>query len=107
MIQVVPRLPFQNPQEPLTKKINQELNQEGENAFYDYQLPMAIIRLKQALGRSMRREHQRSLTLVLDRRIVGKRYGKQIVASLAKEATIKTVSRSEVDEAVDKFLNEL
>lgn len=107
VIQVVPRLPFQNPQEPLTKKINQELNQEGKNAFYDYQLPMAIIRLKQALGRSMRREHQRSLTLVLDRRIVGKRYGKQIVTSLAKEATVKTVSRSEVDEAVDKFLNEL
>ena len=107
VIQVVPRLPFQNPQEPLTKKINQELNQEGKNAFYDYQLPMAIIRLKQALGRSMRREHQRSLTLILDRRIVGKRYGKQIVTSLAKEATVKTVSRSEVDEAVYKFLNEL
>ena len=107
VIQVVPRLPFQNPQEPLTRKINQELNQEGKNAFYDYQLPMAIIRLKQALGRSMRREHQRSLTLILDRRIVGKRYGKQIVTSLAKEATVKTVSRSEVDEAVDKFLNEL
>ena len=107
VIQIVPRLPFQNPQEPLTKKINQELIQEGKNAFYDYQLPMAIIRLKQALGRSMRREHQRSLTLILDRRIVGKRYGKQIVTSLAKEATVKTVSRSEVDEAVDKFLNEL
>ena len=107
VIQVIPRLPFQNPQEPLTKKINQELIQEGKNAFYDYQLPMAIIRLKQALGRSMRREHQRTLTLILDRRIVGKRYGKQIVTSLAKEATVKTVSQSEVDEAIDTFLNEL
>lgn len=107
MIQVVPRLPFQNPQEPLTKKINQELVQEGKNAFYDYQLPMAIIRLKQALGRSIRREHQRSLTLVLDRRIVGKRYGKQIVASLAKEATVKAITQSEVDETLDRFLNEL
>ncbi|MDU4441841.1 MAG: helicase C-terminal domain-containing protein, partial [Streptococcus mitis] len=107
VIQVIPRLPFQNPQEPLTKKINQELIQEGKNAFYDYQLPMAIIRLKQALGRSMRREHQRSLTLILDRRIVGKRYGKQIVTSLAKEATVKTVSQSEVDETIDTFLNEL
>lgn len=107
VIQVIPRLPFQNPQEPLTKKINQELNQEGKNAFYDYQLPMAIIRLKQALGRSMRREHQRTLTLILDRRIVGKRYGKQIVTSLAKEAAVKTVSQSEVDETIDTFLNEL
>ncbi len=107
VIQVVPRLPFQNPQEPLTKKINQELNQEGKNAFYDYQLPMAIIRLKQALGRSMRREHQRSLTLVLDRRIVGKRYGKQIVNSLEKEASVTTIAQSEVNEAIDRFLNEL
>ena len=107
MIQVVPRLPFQNPQEPLTKKINQELIQEGKNAFYDYQLPMAIIRLKQALGRSMRREHQRSLTLILDRRIVGKRYGKQIVTSLAKEASITTIAQSEVNEVIDRFLNEL
>ena len=106
VIQVVPRLPFQNPQEPLTKKINQELNQEGKNAFYDYQLPMAIIRLKQALGRSMRREHQRSLTLILDRRIVGKRYGKQIVTSLAKEASVTTIAQSEVSEAIDRFLNE-
>ncbi len=107
VIQVVPRLPFQNPQEPLTKKINQELIQEGKNAFYDYQLPMAIIRLKQALGRSMRREHQRSLTLILDKRIVGKRYGKQIVTSLAKEASVTTIAQSEVNEAIDRFLNEL
>ena len=107
VIQVVPRLPFQNPQEPLTKKINQELIQEGKNAFYDYQLPMAIIRLKQALGRSTRREYQRSLTLILDRRIVGKRYGKQIVTSLAKEAIVTTIAQSEVNEAIDRFLNEL
>ena len=107
VIQVVPRLPFQNPQEPLTKKINQELIQEGKNAFYDYQLPMAIIRLKQALGRSTRREYQRSLTLILDRRIVGKRYGKQIVTSLAKEASVTTIAQSEVNEAIDRFLNEL
>ena len=107
VIQVVPRLPFQNPQEPLTKKINQELNQEGKNAFYDYQLPMAIIRLKQALGRSMRREHQRSLTLILDRRIVGKRYGKQIVTSLAKETSVTTIAQSAVNKTIDRFLSEL
>ena len=107
MIQVVPRLPFQNPQDSLTKKDQSGTESRRENAFYDYQLPMAIIRLKQALGRSMRHEHQRSLTLILDRRIVGKRYGKQIVASLAKEATVETVYQSEVYEVIDKILNEL
>ena len=106
VIQIVPRLPFQNPQEPLTKKINQELSQEGKNPFYDYQLPMAIIRLKQALGRSMRREHQRALTLILDNRMVGKRYAKQIVTSLSKEATIKTLATPEIKKAIQDFLNE-
>ena len=106
VIQIVPRLPFQNPQEPLTKKINQELSQEGKNPFYDYQLPMAIIRLKQALGRSMRREHQRALTLILDNRMVGKRYAKQIVTSLSKEATIKTLAKPEIKKAIQDFLNE-
>ena len=58
MIQVIPRLPFQNPQEPLTKKAKPELRQEGK-ILYDYQLPMAIIRLKQALGRTVRRPQPR------------------------------------------------
>ncbi len=58
VIQVIPRLPFQNPQEPLTRKLNHELRQEGKNPFYDYQLPMAIIRLKQALGRTIRKEER-------------------------------------------------
>ena len=107
VIQVIPRLPFQNPQEPLTKKINLELSQEGKNPFYDYQLPMAIIRLKQALGRSMRREHQRALTLILDSRMVGKRYAKQIVTSLSKEVTIKTCARSELNKVIQDFFNGL
>ena len=67
---------------------------------------MAIIRLKQALGRSMRREHQRALTLILDNRMVGKRYAKQIVTSLSKEATIKTLAKSEIKKAIQDFLNE-
>lgn len=104
VIQVIPRLPFQNPQDPLTKKINQELSQEGKNPFYDYQLPMAIIRLKQAMGRSVRREGQGSLTLILDNRVVGKRYGKQIANSLAEEFTVKEISKSEINETIRCFL---
>ena len=104
VIQVIPRLPFQNPQDPLTKKINQELSQEGKNPFYDYQLPMAIIRLKQAMGRSVRREGQGSLTLILDNRVVGKRYGKQIANSLAEESNVKAISKSEINETIRCFL---
>ena len=72
VIQVIPRLPFQNPQEPLARKLNHELRQEGKNPFYDYQLPMAIIRLKQALGRTIRKEEQISIAVILDSRVVHK-----------------------------------
>ncbi|TKD52515.1 bifunctional DnaQ family exonuclease/ATP-dependent helicase [Streptococcus mitis] len=104
VIQVIPRLPFQNPQEPLTRKLNHELRQEGKNPFYDYQLPMAIIRLKQALGRTIRKEEQASIAVILDSRVVHKRYGKQIRQALAKERTIREVNRKQITSAVIDFL---
>lgn len=104
VIQVIPRLPFQNPQEPLTRKLNHELRQEGKNPFYDYQLPMAIIRLKQALGRTIRKEAQASIAVILDSRVVHKRYGKQIRQALAKERTIREVNRKQITSAVSDFL---
>lgn len=104
MIQVIPRLPFQNPHEPLTKKLNQELRQEGKNPFYDYQLPMAIIRLKQALGRTVRRSDQGSIALILDSRVVSKRYGKQIAQALSKERAVQVLSRERLEPAVADFL---
>ena len=104
VIQVIPRLPFQNPQEPLTKKLNQELRQEGKNPFYDYQLPMAIIRLKQALGRTVRRPNQGSVAVILDSRVVSKRYGKQIAQTLSKERAVQVLSREQLEPAVAEFL---
>ena len=97
-------MPFQNPQEPLTKKLNQELRREGKNPFYDYQLPMAIIRLKQALGRTVRRPDQGSVAVILDSRVVSKRYGKQIAQTLSKERTVRVLAREQLGSAVADFL---
>ena len=68
---------------------------EGKNPFYDYQLPMAIIRLKQAIGRTMRRVGQRSAVLILDSRMASKRYGKQISKSLARSNRVRVISREQ------------
>ena len=105
VIEVVTRLPFQNPEDPFTKKMNQELRLEGKNPFYDYQLPMAIIRLKQAIGRTMRRVGQRSAVLILDSRMASKRYGKQISKSLARTNRVRVISREQVFSKVQEFLN--
>ena len=105
VIEVVTRLPFQNPEDPFAKKMNQELRLEGKNPFYDYQLPMAIIRLKQAIGRTMRRVGQRSAVLILDNRMSSKRYGKQISKALSRTSRVRNISRKQVFVNVQDFLN--
>jgi len=105
VIEVVTRLPFQNPEDPFTKKMNQELRLEGKNPFYDYQLPMAIIRLKQAIGRTMRRLGQRSAVLILDSRMASKRYGKQISKALARSNRVRVISREQIYINVQESLN--
>ena len=105
VIEVVTRLPFQNPEDPFTKKMNQELRLEGKNPFYDYQLPMAIIRLKQAIGRTMRRLGQRSSVLILDSRMTSKRYGKQISKALSQTSRVREVGKEQVFSKVQEFLH--
>ena len=103
VIEVVTRLPFQNPEEPFTKKMNQELRLEGKNPFYDYQLPMAIIRLKQAMGRALRNSHQSSSVLILDSRMVTKRYGKQIARSLSQNCRLREVNQDQIIKKIKTF----
>ena len=103
VIEVVTRLPFQNPEDPFTKKMNQELRLEGKNPFYDYQLPMAMIRLKQALGRTMRHLNQTSIVLILDSRMLTKRYGKQIVRSLSQNCRLEETNQGQVISKIAKF----
>ena len=103
VIEVVTRLPFQNPEDPFTKKMNQELRLEGKNPFYDYQLPMAIIRLKQALGRTMRHSNQSSIVLILDSRMLTKRYGKQIARSLSQNCRLEETNQGQVISKIAKF----
>ena len=103
VIEVVTRLPFQNPEDPFTKKMNQELRLEGKNPFYDYQLPMAIIRLKQALGRTMRHSNQISIVLILDSRMLTKRYGKQIARSLSQNCRLEETNQGQVISKIAKF----
>ena len=103
VIEVVTRLPFQNPEDPFTKKMNQEMRLEGKNPFYDYQLPMAIIRLKQALGRTMRHSNQISIVLILDSRMLTKRYGKQIARSLSQNCRLEETNQGQVISKIAKF----
>ncbi|MEQ9763911.1 bifunctional DnaQ family exonuclease/ATP-dependent helicase [Streptococcus sp. ZJ151] len=75
VILVITRLPFENPQEFLNQKMAKRLSREGKNPFTAYSLPVMMMRLKQALGRTSRRLDQKSAVLILDPRLIEKSYG--------------------------------
>ncbi|HFU4054861.1 TPA: bifunctional DnaQ family exonuclease/ATP-dependent helicase [Streptococcus suis] len=103
LIQVITRLPFDNPKDRFVQKINHHLRMEGKNPFYDYSLPMMMIKLKQAIGRTNRHDKQDSLVLVLDPRIHTKRYGQQILSFFGKEYTVLKPREEEIVEVVEEF----
>ncbi|MGU7919371.1 bifunctional DnaQ family exonuclease/ATP-dependent helicase [Streptococcus suis] len=103
LIQVITRLPFDNPKDRFVQKINHHLRKEGKNPFYDYSLPMMMIKLKQAIGRTNRHDNQDSLVLVLDPRIHTKRYGQHILSFFEKDYSMLSVDAKEIEGAIQDF----
>ncbi|WP_105113422.1 bifunctional DnaQ family exonuclease/ATP-dependent helicase [Streptococcus suis] len=103
LIQVITRLPFDNPKDRFVQKINHHLRKEGKNPFYDYSLPMMMIKLRQAIGRTNRHDNQDSLVLVLDSRIHTKRYGQQVLSFFEKDYQVLQPSERDMVAIVQEF----
>ncbi len=79
---VLTKLPFKVPTEPLTQARLERLAEEGEDGFFRYLLPHAALKLKQGFGRLIRSTGDAGVVLLLDRRVLTKRYGAAILAGL-------------------------
>lgn len=79
---VIDRLPFTPPDDPVLTARIERINATGGNAFMDYQLPHAVILLKQGAGRLIRDETDRGVLMICDPRLVGKSYGRRVWQSL-------------------------
>ncbi|HET7404153.1 MAG TPA: ATP-dependent DNA helicase, partial [Usitatibacter sp.] len=79
---VIDRLPFNPPDDPVLAACIERINRAGGNAFMDYQLPRAVISLKQGAGRLIRDEADRGTLVICDPRLVDKPYGKRIWRAL-------------------------
>jgi ATP-dependent DNA helicase DinG len=79
---VIDKLPFSVPSDPIVAARIRHLNQTGGNAFYEYQIPEAIILLKQGLGRLIRSRSDRGILSLLDKRIITRSYGRVFLKSL-------------------------
>jgi ATP-dependent DNA helicase DinG len=79
---VIDKLPFAPPDDPVVDARIRHLRRNGRNPFNEYQLPEAILKLKQGAGRLIRDEHDRGVLMVLDERLLSKGYGRAVLASL-------------------------
>jgi ATP-dependent DNA helicase DinG len=79
---IIDKLPFAPPDDPVVAARVQAINKAGRNGFMEYQLPEAIISLKQGAGRLIRDETDRGVLMICDPRLIGKSYGKRVWQSL-------------------------
>jgi ATP-dependent DNA helicase DinG len=79
---IIDKLPFASPEDPVVRARIEHLQSQGANPFKDYQLPEAVLALKQGVGRLIRSEHDGGVVMICDPRLTGRGYGRLFRASL-------------------------
>lgn len=79
---IIQKLPFRVPSEPITAARLEAIEARGASSFWEYMVPQAAIRLKQGVGRLIRSRKDRGVVVLLDDRILRKRYGRVLRDSL-------------------------
>jgi ATP-dependent DNA helicase DinG len=92
---IIDKLPFAVPNDPIVAARVAAINDAGGNAFYDYQVPSAVIALKQGFGRLIRSMKDRGVLVLLDNRILKQRYGRTFVDSLPPYRRTKDIAEVE------------
>lgn len=86
---LLPKLPFRVPSEPILEARAEAIDEAGGNSFMEYSVPQAVIKLRQGFGRLIRRQTDRGAIVMLDKRVVTKRYGRMFLDSLPGARTVK------------------
>ena len=86
---IIVRLPFLPPNTPVIEARTEEIARENRDPFFGFTVPEAVIQLKQGFGRLIRTEEDEGVVVVLDCRLVARRYGRKFLSSLPIKTHIK------------------
>ena len=89
---IIDRLPFAVPTDPIVAARARTLTEEGRNAFAEYQIPEAVLALKQGFGRLIRARTDRGVLAILDNRIQRMQYGKIFIESLPEYSLSRDIA---------------
>lgn len=97
---VLVKLPFDVPSDPIIAARSETF----ENAFYEYTIPEAVLKFRQGFGRLIRRIDDEGIVVVLDKRVLSRRYGELFIAALPECTTLRQrVGR--LPEIIDRWQN--
>jgi ATP-dependent DNA helicase DinG len=100
---IITKLPFKVPTEPITRARSSRILEQGGNPFLDYQLPIAVIKLRQGIGRLIRNRSDRGIIVILDPRILTKQYGNTFLKSIPT-STVAQGPLQELLEQMEAFM---
>jgi ATP-dependent DNA helicase DinG len=89
---IIDKLPFAVPSDPIVAARVRALNEDGRNAFAEYQVPEAVLALKQGFGRLIRSKTDRGILAILDNRITRMQYGRIFLESLPEYSTTQDLA---------------
>ena len=98
---IITKLPFLVPTDPVVSAISKKIEEDGGNSFTDFQLPEAIIKFKQGVGRLIRKKTDRGNIFILDNRTLKKRYGSLFINALPSQKNIKILEKDDIIEEIE------